>query len=148
MPKFTDDLFSHLEPPETVDYVLIGMRYPANNPEPIVLQLKWSGSDSPFLKEASKPLQKSTTDRMDNTERLLRLFAKLGVAGWRNVGIGESEPYNAKDCAELLVRYLRARGANAPGIGIDWAEDMMRYARTHEVFRRPAPVDPDDLGKE
>jgi hypothetical protein len=146
MPKFSDDLFVHLEPPETVEWTLLGMRYPANNPEEVVLLLKWSGSDSPFLKEASKPLQKPLTDRSDEIERLLRLFAKLGVAGWRNVGIGESEPFSAKDCAELLARYFRARGHNAPGIGIDWAEGMMRYARTHEVFRKPAPVEAADLG--
>jgi hypothetical protein len=143
--QLTDDLFAHLEPPETVEWTLRGMHYPAGNPEPIVLLLKWSGTDSPFLKEASKPLEKPIPDRLDATERLLRLFAKLGVVGWRNVG---SEPYNAKDCAALLVRYLRARGHSAPGIAIDWAESMMLYARSHEAFRKPAPVDPVDLGKE
>jgi hypothetical protein len=143
--QLTDDLFEHLTPPDTVDWTLTGVRYPKDNPEPIVLELKWAGQESPFFKEMRKLALKPLPDAMDNAERALRQFAKLAIGGWRNVlDGGTPAPFDAKICGEFLARTLRKRGPQ----GIVEAEAMMGYAASPGVFRRAAPPTADDLGKE
>lgn len=143
--QLTDDLFEHLAPPETVDWTLVGVRYPKSNPESIVLELKWSGPGSAYAKEQKKLAMKPIADETDDMERDLRTFAKTSIKGWRNVvDDGKPAALDLKVAAELLVRTMRARGAQ----GLVEARLMINYACSPAAFRRPDPVDAGDLGKE
>ena len=143
--QLTDDLFEHLTPPETVDWTLVGVRYPKTNPESIVLELRWSGPGSAYAKEQKRLAMKPIADEADDMERDLRTFAKTSIGGWRNV-IDEGQPakFDAKFAAELLVRTMRARGPQ----GLVEARLMINSACSPSAFRRPDPVDTADLGKE
>jgi hypothetical protein len=140
--KLTDDLFANLEPPETIDWTLVGLHYPLGNPEPIVLELKWAGHGSDFAKEQKKLALKPLQDETDDLARDLRIFARTAIGGWRNVG--DNEPFSAKDAGELLVRTMRARKAQ----GLVEARMMIAHVQRPSTFWRPDPVDAGDLGKE
>ena len=150
--KLTDDMYSHLAPPETVEFRLDGgpsfprVAYPADGTEPIVLALKWAGGGSAFEKALrAGALKAPLPDPIENTERTLRLFVKTAIAGYRNVfDDGKQAAYDAKFCADLLVHVLRQRGLQ----GIQEVEALMGFAASPMVFRRAAPASADDLGKE
>lgn len=142
--NLTDDLFERLEPPETVDWTLVGVHYPKDNPEPIVLELKWAGHGSAYAKEQKKIALKPLSDETDDLERDLRIFAKTAIGGWRNV-IDENKPapFDARIAGEMLVRAMRARGPQ----GLVEARMMIQHVQRPSSFWKPDPVDAADLGK-
>lgn len=143
--NLTDDLFDRLTPPETIDWTLVGVHYPKDNPDAIVLGIKWAGPGSDYAKEQKKLALKPLADETADLERDLRAFAKTAIGSWRNVlDDGKPAPFDAKVAGELLVRTMRARGAQ----GLVEARLMINHACRPSSFWRPDPPAADDLGKE
>ncbi len=107
MSLFDDADFAHLEPVGTFEYTLSRVNIPRTNPDPVVLLLKHTGMANERYQGELKSLnlKGKPTDK-----QYIALFAKHGIAGWKNVKKGDAPvPYTTEGGAELLAKLLEIK---------------------------------------
>lgn len=121
--------FSHIAPVKTAKLSLgTVVRWPATNPSPVVLEVRYAGDGNPeFMSARAKtPLAK---DRISGFERVARLYARHVIVGWDNVGI-PVEPFSPDRCEALLLALIRAHRTGV----IDY---ISAFCTTEENFHDP-----------
>jgi hypothetical protein len=135
---FEDDLFDHLTPRGTIEYALPNVHIPKDNPEPVVLLLKFGGRGSPFFNAMLKA--PPVADKQAAYERLAQMAVKHLIGGWKNVQKdGKPVPYTPELGEEVLTKLVKAKRG-------DKVEDMTAHAMGGDSFA-DLVVDPVDLGK-
>lgn len=135
---FDEDLFDHMTPRGTVEHTLEGVYIPRTNPNPVVLTLKFAGRGSPYWGAITKA--KPLHDKDAATARAASLFAKHGVAGWKNVEKdGQPVAYTPELGAEVFAKLIKAKRGEI-------VDNALGMAMNPDLFGEPV-VSADDVGK-
>lgn len=132
--------FSGLRANEISEYPLEWLHEPPDNPDCVVLLLKYMGeSNKPFMNARAK-MPRKTGEALE--EHLASIFGRTVIVGWRNVLDRTTKAPVAFTASfgESLVAAMRAQENGKEALG-----EIIAYARTRENFRAPV-VDAGDLG--
>lgn len=127
---FDDDLFSHLEPSETKEYVLHDdLRIPQTSDKPLTLIVVHAGRHSAYAKAIAK--HPSLPDEEARIERTVRDIATHVIVDWKHCEVnGESVKYSPDHGAQVLTKLLAKKRDEI-------VESLILYTRNPDNFRKP-----------
>lgn len=128
--------FSHIAPVKTAEMSLgNNVRFPADNPEPIKLEVRYAGDGNDGYLNARLKMPPGK-DRAERLAQMAKLYSRHVITGWKNV----DKPFTPVECEKLLMALVRAHRT-------DVLDYIVAFCTTEENFHDPVQSAA-DLGKE